>query len=362
MKLLTAPTKTDQVTSALRGSIRKGRFPQGGRLKSVRVLAGEFGVSPRIISSALEILETERLIRREQGRGVFVQPLSTADRIEVYLLLWGIRGRPNNYFDEVSKLASPKVMPENFGFLTRTIFTDETVSLDMELAKIDQMPNIKCVLTALCNFDAADVKRFTRLHCPSIFIGDSTHGPHDGLKFNRIILSPQGGTEAVDFLARRTHKKATLLVGNRAAYHYAKFARGVETACASRGVELKIVELPSDMGGRSLEAMRRYYRQSLEKSPSTYAAPLIVYGVEDTLLEELGTLWRGAAPDLPALRPQVDSAYLDGFFRRIHQMIQEVVAEPRKTKVVDYVAPVVLNDVRLGKRYRCDAGDITPIN
>lgn len=138
MELLTAPTKTDQVTSAMRGGIQKGLYPPGSRLRSVRDLAAEFGVSPRIVSSALETLASERLVRCEQGRGVFVEAQAAAGSLEVFMLLWGLRGRSNNYIDEVGKLASPKILPEDFGFLTRTVFADESTSLDMELAKIDR--------------------------------------------------------------------------------------------------------------------------------------------------------------------------------------------------------------------------------
>jgi len=363
MELLTAPTKTDQVTSAMRGSIKKGVYPSGSRLRSVRDLAGEFGVSPRIVSSALETLEFERLVRREQGRGVFVEALAAAGGIEVYMLLWGLKGRSNNYIDEVGKLASPKLLPEDFGFLTRTVFADEATSLDMELAKIDQMANVKCVLANLEHFAASDVAKFQRLHCPAIFIGDSEHGPLDSLEFNRIILSPQGGAEAVELLARQGHRKISLLVGDRRAYYYhGKFARTVEAACAQAGLGLETLELPKEIPDWSFEKMRQYFRSLLENHPANFATPLVVYGVELEALDDLGALWREAAPDLPAIIPQVDSAYLDGFYRRVHQMIREVVAAPGKVQNVDFVAPVVLNDLRLGGKYRCEAGETTAIN
>lgn len=361
MDLLTAPSKTEQVAALLRGRIMKGDCPPGGKLQGVRALAEQFGVSLWVVSSAMEILESERLIRREPSRGIFIEPLATAGALEVYMLLWGLKGKPNHYFDTVCKLVSPGHMPGDFGFLTRTVLAGEGVSLDRELAKIDHMPNVKCVLSNLSNFGEAELRKFKRLHCPALFFGDSEHSLPPQLDFNQILLLPRGGAVAAGFLAREGHKRATLLIGNRGIYFHDQFARETAAACARDGLALETIELPVGIGSWTLDAMRDYYRGLLESSPASFAAPLIVAGVEDALLGELSSLWRQAAPELPALRPQFDASYLDGFYQRVYQLLRELVAAPGITRKVEYFAPIILNDLRLGRRHRHENGVTVPI-
>ncbi len=69
MKLL--PPAGD-VASRLREAIRKGKYKVGDRLSDERMLTGQFGVSRRTIRDALNLLEKDRLIVRQQGRGTFV--------------------------------------------------------------------------------------------------------------------------------------------------------------------------------------------------------------------------------------------------------------------------------------------------
>ena len=358
MELVTAPTKTDQVTAILRSGIMRGTYPTGSRLRSVRELAEEFGVSSRIITSALEFLEREKLIRREQGRGVFVEAMNRHDNLEVYMLLWGDVEGGNNYSDEISKLTSPNYMPKEFGFLTRSVFSKEANDLQLELSKINQMPNLKCVLATLCNFNNGDVECFNQLHCPSIFIGDSYYGPMEELDINRIILSPQGGVEAVKLLADQKYQEITMVVGNQSAYFYEKFSKGVLKAAEELDIKINVCELPVDMSKWDIEKIRLYFREFSAKSSILHDTPLILYGIKDEfLVEELLQIEKKKFP-LPAILPRVDSQYLGGFYEQIYQMIREVVAEPRKIRKVDYIAPVLLRDLRTGKNYLHKEGEI----
>jgi DNA-binding LacI/PurR family transcriptional regulator len=61
-----------RVASLLRQGIHAGRHVVGERLANERQLADQFSVSRGTIRQALQILETERLISRQQGRGTFV--------------------------------------------------------------------------------------------------------------------------------------------------------------------------------------------------------------------------------------------------------------------------------------------------
>jgi GntR family transcriptional regulator of arabinose operon len=61
-----------EVASRLRESIRTAEYKLGDRLEDERRLAEKYGVSRRTIREALDLLEKDRLIVRQQGRGTFV--------------------------------------------------------------------------------------------------------------------------------------------------------------------------------------------------------------------------------------------------------------------------------------------------
>jgi DNA-binding FadR family transcriptional regulator len=61
----------------LRAFIDTGQIGTSGRLPPERVLSGEIGVSRRAIRQALDILEAEGRISRQQGRGTFISDALT---------------------------------------------------------------------------------------------------------------------------------------------------------------------------------------------------------------------------------------------------------------------------------------------
>ena len=65
-------TPAARAASTLRQEIREGKYAIGQRMANERSLAERFGISRGTIRHALGILENERLIVREQGRGTFV--------------------------------------------------------------------------------------------------------------------------------------------------------------------------------------------------------------------------------------------------------------------------------------------------
>ena len=75
------------VTARLGDQIRDGDLQPGERLPSIRQLSKDMGVSPNTITAALGILESQRLVKRDQRRGVFVhQPSQNRRKKAVGLL------------------------------------------------------------------------------------------------------------------------------------------------------------------------------------------------------------------------------------------------------------------------------------
>ena len=62
-----------QIYDLLKGRIESGFYPPGTQLPKEVDLAVELGVSRVTLRPALELLELERLVRREKGFGTFVR-------------------------------------------------------------------------------------------------------------------------------------------------------------------------------------------------------------------------------------------------------------------------------------------------
>ena len=63
-----------QVATLLRSRIAEGQVRPGERMPTLDELEREFGVARVTVRQAVELLEKEGLVRRQQGRGTFVTP------------------------------------------------------------------------------------------------------------------------------------------------------------------------------------------------------------------------------------------------------------------------------------------------
>ena len=91
-RLFTRPLYV-QVRDALAKRIAAGEWKPGAVMPNEGDLAGQFGVSPGTMRKALELLESERLLTRRQGRGTFVKDPTAEDRVVRYCNLRGPRGK-----------------------------------------------------------------------------------------------------------------------------------------------------------------------------------------------------------------------------------------------------------------------------
>jgi DNA-binding GntR family transcriptional regulator len=77
----------EEIHARLRERIIAGSFPPGSRLQDVRV-ALELGVSRTPVREALLRLVKEGLVESDPNRGFFVAPLSRAEVLEIYPIVW----------------------------------------------------------------------------------------------------------------------------------------------------------------------------------------------------------------------------------------------------------------------------------
>jgi GntR family transcriptional regulator len=70
-----------QVAADLREKIVSGQFAPGAKLPSEHDLVGTYGVSRPTIREAVDVLRGEGLVTSEHGRGVFVRPPASIQRV-----------------------------------------------------------------------------------------------------------------------------------------------------------------------------------------------------------------------------------------------------------------------------------------
>ena len=98
VKTIEIMSPVSAVAENLRQKIRSGEFVMGTRLRDERSLADEFSVSRGTVRRALGILENERLIVRQQGRGTFVADTAYSAAAGVAPALIGVLVYEKEYY------------------------------------------------------------------------------------------------------------------------------------------------------------------------------------------------------------------------------------------------------------------------
>ncbi|MGH3864313.1 GntR family transcriptional regulator [Actinokineospora sp.] len=70
-----------QLADVLRGRVRTAGYAPGSQIPSERDLVAEFGVSRPTVRQAIELLRNEGVLLAEHGRGIFVRPIPTVQRL-----------------------------------------------------------------------------------------------------------------------------------------------------------------------------------------------------------------------------------------------------------------------------------------
>jgi GntR family transcriptional regulator len=83
-----------QLRDALAKRIATGEWKPHSAIPNEGDLAREFGVSPGTMRKALDLLESQRLLTRRQGRGTFVNDLASEEQSNWFRSLRGADGEP----------------------------------------------------------------------------------------------------------------------------------------------------------------------------------------------------------------------------------------------------------------------------
>src|SRR5438477_9175119 len=83
-----------QLRDALAKRIATGEWKPHSAIPNEGDLAREFGVSPGTMRKALDLLESQRLVTRRQGRGTFVNDLASEELSNRFRSIRGADGEP----------------------------------------------------------------------------------------------------------------------------------------------------------------------------------------------------------------------------------------------------------------------------
>jgi Bacterial regulatory proteins, gntR family len=336
MELFTVLSKKEQVAEAIRNKIISGNIPPGTRLGKVRELAGMFSVSTKIIIDAFDILEAEKLISRNSGRGVFVRRSHSKDTMEVCLLGYMSSTRGDTYFLNLSRIAYPPFLHKNFSFITRTIpfvAVHDDNHLDHELKKLEQHLHVDCFLINAPPLNKRQIKMCLQLKTPVIFIGDFVGGLYPEVPFNQITGDNYwaGASSVQQLVDRQACKELTLYSGSMDHYFYRRFYEGVLQTGEKLGVKIHLIEIPK--GTSSLPEAKRnkcYLGKISSAIDKGYLeCPGINAGTDNDTLQTAFAAC-GKNPDI--YHGEFCGKSFEKFFDVIYDRIKVVVAEPDNYK------------------------------
>jgi len=123
----------EKVASVLRDQIRQGEYAAGERLQNERELSRRFEVSRGTVRQALKLLESERLVIRQQGRGTFVcGPAYAPVRGNKASLIAAMVYEKEYYFGGVLSAASSQAATRGYMLTTGSNMTEELESRHLE--------------------------------------------------------------------------------------------------------------------------------------------------------------------------------------------------------------------------------------
>lgn len=339
MELFTVLSKKEQVAEAIKKKITSGEIPPGAKLTAVRELGKLFSVSTRVIVDSFDILEREKLIYREQGRGIFVRKRNSCDLINICLFGYRISNKNHPYFSMLTQIALPPYFREGHSFIVRTTPAVSEFDADRfkyELKSMEQYLNVDCFLINVPSLSKDQIEICMNMNVPVIFIGDLSSGKYPKMPFNQIsgnnVLHGQG---CVQELAKLTKKsELTIFSGSTEHFFYSKFYEGALAACKELNIRMNFVEFPK--GASALPAHQKnklyYEKVMLAKEKGWLDVPCLNSGLsQDLLLNALASC--DAAPELYA--SEIDNESFDSFFDAIYDRINALVANPKDCKKLE---------------------------
>jgi Bacterial regulatory proteins, gntR family len=338
MQLFALQSKKEQLAEAIKARIVSGKVTAGTKLSSVRDLAGKFKVSTKIVISALDLLEDERLIKREPGRGVFVRSYSANTNIEVCLLAWNVNLDSDPYFNDLARMSYPPYLQEGFNFTVRTVPFSRNATTShfaQELQKFDKMCHADCLVINAPNLNAAKIKTCLKIKTPVIFVGDFSHGLDPDIPFNQITGDNTAlGENHVRKLAKQ-EKITEFVLYSPSLEHYfcQKFHEGVSNAAKALNVKMHLIETPKGFSSLDIQKQNKIFLQKTQEIGVSNLCdiPAINGGTPNNFLKEQIKL-NAACRNI--FYHENSENYVNKFYNTIFKEIKRIAKNPNKTKKI----------------------------
>ncbi len=361
MQLLTNTSKTSQVASRLRQMIKKDNLRPGSRLAGTRQLAQEFNVSAKTVKCAMDLLQEEGLVRCEHGRGIFVQPRAQAGEIEVYIMLWGMRRESCNYFQEIIKLAYPPALQPGYAFTLRSVFkdTDDFKHFDQELARIENSPHIRCVLTSAAQYNVEHFEKLEQLHCPVVYFGDSKYEEAVDYPRHRIIDTADKAQACLAVLKHLQEKEVTLFVPDGSIVFYKEFTRTVVMGASQAGIKLNLFEVPTSLFAEmDQNKVAKVYARQIDKAHTggQLDCPVMLYGMINPIFLANSHIQQRLTSTVPFIEPQLASSSMEPFYRATFDLISSVVDAPGEIQTRSICNDILVQDLGTEHQYWFKSG------
>ncbi len=256
----------------LRKQIRAGKYPHGQKLPDERALAKQFKVSRGTIRQALDILEQERLIIRQQGRGTFVSSPDFVNMVQNGTKLVGEMVFEREYYFE-TVIQGSAILAANRGYM---ITTGSNASKEEGDVTVKQFINNEIrgvIMTPRQEYSLEHWQQFVEHNIPVVFIDDLI----PCVREDAVIVDNYEGTfMAVEHLVNLGHRKLAY-VGHckiRDIPCRPERRRGFIEACAEFGISIP--------DGWILEATDEDYHERISSLLNNPNRPTCVVCYNDT--------------------------------------------------------------------------------
>jgi len=344
-------SKSRQVLESLRKAIREGALPPGSRMESIRDLSARFSVSTKTITSALEELSAENLIRREHGRGIFIRNRQEKSLHEIVLAgihSNHIRGR---YFDFLCRLAQPPNRRPDFNFTIRSLGTtaDNRKNFELDLRKQIEYMNADCILISAPSLEKNEIRICMKLPVPVIFLGDFRAGLYPAQDFSQVTGdNVKTGSDAIHKLYSQTGANQIIAFSGSMEHYFNHYLmEGVMDAAKKIGIKIHHIEFPKGFGSRcepeeQNRILRAHFARLLNASMMDF--PILDLGVGE-LIDRGFSLIRHPGVVYSA-EPSASGCF--NFFQTINRQIDTLIENAADHKKFCIEMDTVLKKRRTG--------------
>lgn len=341
-----------QVKRDLSQSLRSCQFEAGLQLPSEKELANSNGVSIGTIRQALSAMEKEGLIRREQGRGTFVNASAInqearTDQSNLAMEAFAIIvPEVNGFYPSLVKGFDEVCNELNHPTILCNTDNDISKQANFLMRLIDRRISGVAINTSTLSMTPAyQIRQVQQASIPVVLLRRGVEGISAPL-----FVSPslQIGEMAGREIGKRGHRRVAYFAGER--YSTSElYEQGLRNGLAEHGIDLPPECVHYTSHSHMAYGSEGYYgelKQSIIKILRAKNRPTAIFTGFDTTAEMIYVVAARLKISVP------DDLYIVSYsHRRRESAIQrEIAAVTKDERAVGRLAAEVLNEMKIGKR------------